>query len=389
MPSCYIPGCKTGNGSSNSKNPVHIFRISSKADEHTRQKWIQNVPKRTDKPWDFSTCSLCYLHFEDKFIVKTIKVMLGDIVMVEEPRKKWKLADDAVPTVFANQIVPKYYNRKAPQTRNLPKDRVTPTPMKKMKIIDENRNSSPTSAPRIPLVSLGNRCYPPPPLKKNLSSSQVELLAIDKLQKLRLPPGWISQRWEDEEGITLQFCEVLKDTQSKALPTFYTERSLKISHDNRIIAYIRNTNVSSSFPGRLSNVDDVENGIRKLSKVKVCGGAKNMNMVTLWPGAKKRMSVWFSEMCTQVIADGEKDGVVMCKFCGELKTELRKAAEEWLKKRQHYRGGEAILPRPGWMEEKVINENLVDYIIPPASKRIHVIVDVEEEGSSSTINKNY
>lgn len=77
-------------------------------------------------------CGLCVCerHFEEKYVEKTFSHVIGGTV-VEIPRDRAHLKDEALPTVFPD--APKYFTRKAPtkrKERNLCKQKAPPSKMK-------------------------------------------------------------------------------------------------------------------------------------------------------------------------------------------------------------------------------------------------------------------
>lgn len=112
MPTCFVPGCRTGYGQSKG---VHLF--SPPSDKMEFQKWVQAIPRK-DKELT-RKCYVCYCHFSEEMIIKVDTFNInGETVQL--PRSKWKLKPGAVPHIFPN--LPKYLskpikNRKPPSDR--------------------------------------------------------------------------------------------------------------------------------------------------------------------------------------------------------------------------------------------------------------------------------
>lgn len=105
---CFVPGCKGGYRSCSEK--LSVFKAPK--DPSRREQWARNI-KRADK--ELTTDSVvCERHFDESFIERTYRhVVNGEVV--EIPRDRRSLSDDAVPTVFPD--APKYFTKKAPVKR--------------------------------------------------------------------------------------------------------------------------------------------------------------------------------------------------------------------------------------------------------------------------------
>ncbi|KAM7301545.1 uncharacterized protein ISCGN_017064 [Ixodes scapularis] len=101
---CYVPGCKSGYKSCTVK--ASLFRPPK--DAFRRVQWAQNI-KRADKDLT-SDCAVCERHFEEHFIDRTFRHIIGGEI-VEMPRDRPQLKSDAIPTVFPD--APKYFTKKA------------------------------------------------------------------------------------------------------------------------------------------------------------------------------------------------------------------------------------------------------------------------------------
>ncbi|XP_077508835.1 uncharacterized protein LOC144120336 [Amblyomma americanum] len=104
----FVPGCKSGYRSCPVK--ASLFRAPIAAAR--RELWARNI-KRADKELT-SDCVVCERHFEEKFIERTFRHVIGGKV-VDIPRDRPHLKDDAAPTVFPD--APKYFTKKAPTKR--------------------------------------------------------------------------------------------------------------------------------------------------------------------------------------------------------------------------------------------------------------------------------
>ena len=128
MPSCFVVGCKSGY---NSKS-AHLFRAPKTAD---KALWLRNIPKRQNVDFDLSKSVLCDKHFDSSLIKsnqRTIIIINGEEVPLPT-RLKLTLVETAVPTLFSNEKLPSYYDKKC--SRKAPKERKSDIPTKKEKLI--------------------------------------------------------------------------------------------------------------------------------------------------------------------------------------------------------------------------------------------------------------
>ncbi|ODM87316.1 Transposable element P transposase [Orchesella cincta] len=304
MPSCFVPGCTTGNGRGH-HGPVHLFKFPRKATADTKMNWESNIPKREDRKWNFSSSQLCHLHFEDKFIEKTKRVMMGSVVMAEEPRKQWTLTTDAVPTIFSNRNVPKYFDKKV-ASRRPPKDRTTSPPIPDdvpVAITEVEVSTSASTSDEVACVNLHRA-----------------------LRQTPLPPNWILQNLEN----SVRICYVLEDKTCTGL-TFHVEKFIEVFENQTYEVRIRGKAVTGQFENSMiKSTLDLQNMISQLTQMGLCPGAQNCNMFKKWPSAHKVLNVWYSEECEQSTLDNTP-----CLKCSELKSTLVKAAEYALKKKQN------------------------------------------------------
>ncbi|XP_049513144.1 uncharacterized protein LOC125940716 [Dermacentor silvarum] len=122
---CFVPGCKSGYKSCAAR--VSSFRAPK--DVLRREKWARNT-KRGEKEHT-PDCFVCERHFETAFFQRTFRHIINGEV-VEMPRDRPQLTDDAVPTLFPD--APKYLTTKAPikrKERNLCQQDGPPTKKRK------------------------------------------------------------------------------------------------------------------------------------------------------------------------------------------------------------------------------------------------------------------
>jgi Transposase protein/THAP domain len=107
---CWAPGCRTGYDGKN-VDKRHMFAVPT--DQSRRLQWNRKIPRDgVLKP----SHSLCDLHFDERYIVKTFDVIVNGKV-TKIPRERWMLTDDALPTIFPN--LPSYLSTKPPKQRRL------------------------------------------------------------------------------------------------------------------------------------------------------------------------------------------------------------------------------------------------------------------------------
>ncbi|KAH7974388.1 hypothetical protein HPB49_014856 [Dermacentor silvarum] len=105
---CFVPGCKSGYKSC----PARVSSFRAPKDALKREQWARNI-KRGDKELT-NDCVVSERHFEATFIQRTYRhVNNGE--MVEIPRDRPLLREDAVPTIFPD--APKYLTTKTPTRR--------------------------------------------------------------------------------------------------------------------------------------------------------------------------------------------------------------------------------------------------------------------------------
>ncbi|CAL8071306.1 unnamed protein product [Orchesella dallaii] len=305
---CYIPGCKSGNGTS-SKD--HLFTCSKSVSEEIKERWRTNVPKRKDKPFDISKCKICHLHFEENFIIKTSKVMLGTEIMKEEPRKKWQLTKDAYPTIFSSNIVPQYFDKKI-IVRKPPKERGIETAAQKQTVLVHSEPD--------PVNTISKSVSGPETITDLIEPKT----SIEMLRNIARPENWVFQ--EKENGVL--FCKFIDGTLDNLL-LYYVERSLEINEDFSFVAKMKSVDVSAQFEQPASE-QDVVLMIERLSSLPICPGVQNVNMIKNWPSARKLGISWFSESCSTELVVGEN----ICKQCSKLKYELLKEAARSLKQKR-------------------------------------------------------
>lgn len=91
-----------------------MFKVKS----NMLETWNRLIPRADKKLSDKSV--VCHRHFDERYLVKTFDhVINGERVSID--RGKWKLTDDAVPTLFPG--CPKYLSKQMPKPRTCPTKR--------------------------------------------------------------------------------------------------------------------------------------------------------------------------------------------------------------------------------------------------------------------------
>jgi len=94
---------------SNSTTSRHFFTVM----KNRLEEWSRRIPRKGALR---SSHTLCDLHFEDRFIIKSDEFLInGQNVLM--PRENWRLTKDAASTIFPN--LPKYLSSKLPRQRNI------------------------------------------------------------------------------------------------------------------------------------------------------------------------------------------------------------------------------------------------------------------------------
>ena len=99
MPSCFVPGCKSGY--EKSETVRRFFKPPN--DKDTFLKWQKAIPRK-DRVLSIKSY-VCNNHFSDEMIIKSDKFVIND-QEVELPRQNWRLKPKSVPHIFPN--LPKY-----------------------------------------------------------------------------------------------------------------------------------------------------------------------------------------------------------------------------------------------------------------------------------------
>lgn len=145
MPTCYVPGCKSGYGG---KPDKHFF--SPPQDEHEFLKWVKAIA-RTDFPLT-RKCRVCHVHFSDDSIIKSDEFIIeGERVIIQ--RAKWKLRPGAIPQIF-----PTLPKSKPSKARKLPARKCKKIPDKRRKI-RVKRRKIPVKRRKIPGKRSFLECY--------------------------------------------------------------------------------------------------------------------------------------------------------------------------------------------------------------------------------------
>ena len=108
MPVCWATGCQSGYNPETTRNR-HFFRAPK--DDERRRLWNRKIPRVGVL---LSSHSLCDLHFDEQYILKTYDIVVNG-VKTSLPRGKWTLTNDAIPSIFPN--VPKYLSSDMPKRR--------------------------------------------------------------------------------------------------------------------------------------------------------------------------------------------------------------------------------------------------------------------------------
>lgn len=99
MPSsCCIPGCKSNYGNGDN---IRTF-LFPKADKNKElhDQWIKKIPRKNWTPGPRTT--VCILHFKDEEVIKEDILPQKDGTILKIPRKRYKLVDNAIPSLFSN-----------------------------------------------------------------------------------------------------------------------------------------------------------------------------------------------------------------------------------------------------------------------------------------------
>lgn len=196
---CFVPGCRSGYPSF--KETHSLF--TAPLDPKRLEAWSRNI-RRKDRTLDH-TCVVCDRHFDERFIERTFRTTIkGEVV--EIPRDRVRLSNDAIPTIFPE--APKYFTKSLPKKRkerNLC-DQVLPKPKQRRK-----KNAAET--PDANTCGQVNGCADSTASSSEAPSSspgrngQVghvetndERLSFSKLQT---PPGWSEITLIDNEDLFL------------------------------------------------------------------------------------------------------------------------------------------------------------------------------------------
>lgn len=154
MGGCFVPGCS----SDNKENVCHLFTPNKKVGE----LWVNILKQvRSDKlfnPRNKNNC-VCQKHFEEKFLVKVDKFTVAGKT-VEIPRERWKLLEDAVPTLYKE--LPASLQPRLPSKRRILNRGGLESPAKKRRKVlgDVNRNSSITPSGNVAKEDLPTSSVP-------------------------------------------------------------------------------------------------------------------------------------------------------------------------------------------------------------------------------------
>ena len=100
MPSCFVPGCRSGY---DKKTSIGRHYFIPPKNEIEFSKWKKAIPRK-DKDLTLKSY-ICDKHFSDQLLIKSDSfVIKGE--KVEIPRIRWTLRPGSVPHIFQN--LPKY-----------------------------------------------------------------------------------------------------------------------------------------------------------------------------------------------------------------------------------------------------------------------------------------
>lgn len=111
---CCVPLCRSNY---NKDDKISTFKFPD--DERQRNLWIRKINRENFIPTKYS--AICIIHFEEKFISRTIdhKTEEGEILSVS--RKFPQLRSEAFPSIFPN--LPSYLSTSLSKERKHPYDR--------------------------------------------------------------------------------------------------------------------------------------------------------------------------------------------------------------------------------------------------------------------------
>lgn len=288
-PSCFVVGCKSGYGGTRG---VHVFKVPAKASDTVRRLWIQNIPKRRDRDFDFKTCYVCEKHFHEEFIIK--KIVINATLNLVVDRKRWTLTPNAKPTNFRNASIPSYLES-CPRGRPPPVTRKLRTPKVK--------------------TATGQRM-----LTNYEATCETPFDVISDGMKIQLPNQWSAT--EVSNGITFN---KLVRVPSADVETFITERFLYVSKDPPTSQVkIRGKVVNVHLPV-IDSEDNFEKCIRIVDELKICAGAGTFGIFRKQTGAFCCGNIWFSSNCDSVTESKS------CSSCLNLRQILVKSAATLIK----------------------------------------------------------
>lgn len=261
------------------------------ASTDTKRLWIKNIPKRQDREFDFGKCYVCFKHFEEKFLVKT--TVINSVLNIVVNRKKWTLTPDAVPTIFESSRIPTYLS-KVSKPRRPPLERKAPRTIENSKICVQAEQLE------------GEDTF-------NVTA------ALKDGFEIPLPTDWTFKL----EVPYVTFTK-LTEMNSEIVKSFFVERCVRLSDQNRTELLIRGIHVEYSLP-QVRSMEDLIECIQVADSIQLCSGAGQFGMFEKFPGAFLCAKVWFSSNCRGVT---DKD---ICMECKDLQTLMRKDADRILK----------------------------------------------------------
>uniref|UniRef100_T1JNT0 THAP-type domain-containing protein n=1 Tax=Strigamia maritima TaxID=126957 RepID=T1JNT0_STRMM len=279
---CFHTGCKSGNNGSKAEK-VHLFKCPKGASEETKQIWIQHIPKRDGKKWDFNQHRFCHKHFEDNYIISKREVTLNGVVIASSPLKCWTLTNNAVPTIFANSVVPETYNKQL-KRRKSPKRR-DPIPSKRQKINSE-------------YDEVGGEL---------ISISMQDLIAEKKNFVL---PDFTYCLKEENDAI-----QILKIGTCREFSFAPIERCILVLSDMSVKVFIRGKDMSFKFQWIVDSIASVNSFINRIHETQLCNGIEKSVRDKDLSGKKavEYCNAWFSPNCELITNDN------ICNHCKDIR----------------------------------------------------------------------
>jgi hypothetical protein len=110
---CCVPGCQ----SNYIKEAGYVTAFKFPENAERRDMWLRKIPRNNVTVTGQTV--VCVKHFEER----TDTFVTSDGLVREIPRQRWKLADDAFPSIFPE--LPAYLSTPLPSKRKTPAERRT------------------------------------------------------------------------------------------------------------------------------------------------------------------------------------------------------------------------------------------------------------------------